>query len=139
MLRQSYLHLKLPVKMYYQRLDKRYLTTKKNDIQNKNTENEVGTLKRPIKNEPFIKSLFAGKYEKDYLQFPEYTAKELKELETFIKPIESYYKEDAKSLEKIENYGENIFKLKEFQLYSLAAPTEFGNFSNKLNFNFKPT
>ena len=122
MLRHSYSRTKI----VYFRLGKfRYSTEIEN--QNASKSNEVSKPKRPIKNEPFIKNLFVGKYERNYLKFPELNSKELRNLESFIKPIEKYYLEDAKSFGKEENFCENFSKLKTFQLNSLTTPIEFGN------------
>ena len=96
--------------------------SKQNELKN----DEISKRNRPIKNEPFIKNLFAGKYEKEYLTFPELSSKELRELDSFIKPIEAFYQENAKSFDKHENYEDNFTKMKEFKLYSISAPQEFG-------------
>jgi acyl-CoA dehydrogenase family protein 9 len=104
-------------------------STNQSDVVSKQNEpknNELSKRNRPIKNEPFIKNLFAGKYEKEYLIFPELNSKELKELDSFIKPIESFYQESAKSFDRQENFQENFNKLKEFKFYSISAPEEFG-------------
>ena len=94
--------------------------------QNESKNDQISLKIRPFKNEPFIKKLFTGKYEKDYLKFPELSSKELKELDSFIKPIESYYQKAARSFETLENCEEDFEKMKQFKLFSISAPQEFG-------------
>lgn len=109
------------------------LTTINN--QKKNTDSAPTTHKAStslsaetgnIKNEPFIKKLFCGKYQTEYLKFPGLNNQELDKLNEFVKPIESYFFNELSLNDKIENYAENIAKLKQFQLFSLTAPKEFG-------------
>lgn len=71
------------------------------------------------KNEPFIKSLYSGKYLNEYMTFPGLNTDELKELKQFSKPIVDYFQDNK------QNFNENEKRIRDFNLYSSIVPKVF--------------
>lgn len=86
---------------------------------------------RQIKNEPFIKNLFCGKYIYDYLKYPEYEKSyKLNKLnDDFIEPIKNYFNSTnyEEIIDKNGNFSKAALeKFKALKLYSSSLPSEYG-------------
>lgn len=88
----------------------------------------TATAPKPLKNEPFIKSLFAGRYVYDYLKFPEYARNdELNDmLETRVEPLRDYLTNTSRP--KITSGGTNytpeaIESMRTLGLFGMSLPT----------------
>lgn len=86
---------------------------------------------RPIKNEPFVKNLFCGRFVYDYLKFPEYdkTAKLNNLLNDYVKPVSNFIKSSNYD-EVIDKHGnfsrQSLDKFKSLNLFSQSIPKEYG-------------
>ena len=94
-------------------------------------KSKVSSFDRQIKNEPFIKNLFCGKYIYDYLKYPEYEKSyKLNKLnDDFIEPIKNYF--NSTNYEQIIDKNGNfsiaaLEKFKALKLYSSSLPSEYG-------------
>ncbi len=94
-------------------------------------KSKVSSFDRQIKNEPFIKNLFCGKYIYDYLKYPEYEKSyKLNKLnDDFIEPIKNYF--NSTNYEEIIDKDGNfslaaLEKFKFLKLYSSSLPSEYG-------------
>jgi hypothetical protein len=87
------------------------------------TQSKVGPIVKKLKNEPFIKTLFLGKYLDCYLKFPEFSANDLNKLKSFTQAIQAST-ENFKRNES--NYASLNESLKQLKLYSKAFPSQYG-------------
>jgi len=104
---------------------------KLNENQLNNQLNEsLKTKDRQIKNVPFVKSLFCGRYEYDYLKFPEYdTNTKLDSVtEENVKPLASFLKTFSDKLVDKDGYFEegSVKKMSDLGLFCKSLPKEFG-------------
>ena len=83
---------------------------------------------KPVKNEPFIKSLFNGKYVFDYLKFPEYIrTAEVENLNAnFVDPLRGYLSSTSRNkiLSGTSYTPEALEKFKQLGLFALSLPGE---------------
>ncbi|XP_050412105.2 complex I assembly factor ACAD9, mitochondrial [Patella vulgata] len=83
-----------------------------------------------ITNEPFIKNLFLGRFDKEFLAYPEIEdVDELNELNRMVQQVEKFFTEevDSKSIDvnaKIPN--EVLQKIKDMGLFGQQIPEEYG-------------
>jgi acyl-CoA dehydrogenase family member 9 len=96
---------------------KRFLSS--NDIVDKSQNDSSITKQIKHKNEPFIKTLYSGKYLNEYMTFPGLSSDELKELKHFSNPIVDYFNKNK------QNYIENDKRIIDFNLYSSIVPKVF--------------
>lgn len=85
---------------------------------------------RPLKNQPFVKNLFCGRYEYDYLKFPEYdTNSKVEQLTNdYVRPVVNYF--DSNANDQVDHDG-NFDKMamenfKKLGLFANSFPKEFG-------------
>jgi acyl-CoA dehydrogenase family protein 9 len=100
---------------------------------NQNLNQHLNTSQKKIKNEPFIKNLFCGKYIFDYLNYPEYDSNtELNQLnKSYIEPARDYFQKQTHD-KMVSSNGEftadAINKFNSLSLYSSSFPKNYGGY-----------
>lgn len=100
----------------------------RNDI-NSQIKSAESESQRQINNKPFVKNLFCGLYEYDYLKFPEYDANyKVEELNQDVQPVKNFF--DSSSHDQIidKNGNFDVKALEEYKrlgLYSKSLPKEY--------------
>ncbi|KAG8236344.1 hypothetical protein J437_LFUL010478 [Ladona fulva] len=93
------------------------------------TRSELTAIKKKPKRNPFVKNLFLGKFDTEYLAFPEVLNKEqLQNLEELLSPIEKFFNEvDSQEIDRSATIPEKtLTTLKELGLFGQQIPTEYG-------------
>ncbi|XP_074644611.1 complex I assembly factor ACAD9, mitochondrial-like [Tubulanus polymorphus] len=85
---------------------------------------------KPLTNEPFVKNLFLGNYDKNMLVYPEITDnEELEQLNELVAPLEKLFNEevDSKLIDETSTIPDSVWKrLKEFGLLGIQIPQAYG-------------
>ena len=84
----------------------------------------------PLKNEPFIKSLFCGRFVFDYLKYPEFdrTYKLNDLMNRYVEPVSNYFESASYEslIDKSGNFSTNAFeKFKSLGLYAQSLPKQY--------------
>lgn len=84
---------------------------------------------KPVKNIPFVKELFLGRFDKEMLVFPELPKEDYDHLNELVAPIERFFDEavDSKQIDIDGKIPDEILKhLGELGLFGMQIPHEYG-------------
>lgn len=102
---------------------------KESGTERSDASTQVKTSGKAVTNVPFAKNLFLGKFDTQWLIFPESLEKaEVEELNQMYDPVEKYFSQlDGASFDQTSKIPEEVMtQLKELGLFGLQIPVEYG-------------
>ncbi|XP_071440547.1 complex I assembly factor ACAD9, mitochondrial-like [Hetaerina americana] len=92
-------------------------------------DDEVAVRKKKPPKSPFVKNLFLGKFDPEFLTYPEVlNNEELQNLDEMISPLEKFFNQvNSQEIDKSSNIPEETLSaVKELGLFGQQIPTEYG-------------